>query len=108
MKIITFDIKNTFVDYDFLKITMPYDPHKSMLGFYIKMQRKLKRVIATLEKVPMDKIIVKATLEKNKSFTKRMIFEFPWCGAKLDVPNDATGHDWQIIKAQLNVLSMSK
>lgn len=102
-KIIEFVVMNKFYETEVLKITMPYNPYKSLFGYYSRLWKNIKKVMSTTENVQQNHIRLRQVIRAGK--TDRMIFEFE-SGVILDMPHDSTKYDFEIVIAQLNVIGM--
>lgn len=100
-KTIQFEVYCKFVDTWIFRATMPYDPFKSINGYYSNFWRKVTPMFKGM--VNGTKIDVKQKMINKK--IDRIIFEWP-SGVVLDMPWHATIRDFEIVQKQLEVVLM--
>lgn len=98
---IEFTANCKFLDTWVIKISMPYDPLKSIISFN-DFWKKVKPAVSDC--VGGAKITLQRKVIKQK--TDRIVYKWP-NGAMLDMPVDATTFDYSIVAKQFEVLSMA-
>lgn len=106
MKAIKIDVHNTLTDEHIATYEMPFDPRKSVMGFYSRFWKTIRILHANSEKVDKRSIRGSIQLFKLKS-EKRMNVRFA-SGASLDTPFELNQTDCDIIKLHIQALQLSR